>query len=46
MKKVTIASGDYLVSISTLLTIVSDVFMRYGTYPLMFIGRIYSSFFV
>ena len=37
MKKVTTACGDYLVYLHPL-TIVSNVFMRNGTYPLMFIG--------
>ena len=41
MKKVTAASGDYLVSFHPL-TIVSNVSMRNGTYPLMFIGWIYN----
>ena len=43
MKKVTAASGDNLVSKITPLTIVSNVFMRNGTYSLMFIGRVYNS---
>ena len=38
MKKVTAASGDYLVYFHPL-PIVSNIFMRNGTYPLMFIGR-------
>ena len=43
MKKVPTASGDYLVSIITpTLTIVSNIFMRNGTYPLMFTGRVYN----
>ena len=41
MKKVIAASGDF--SIFHLLMIVSNVFMRNGTYPLMFIGRVYNS---
>ena len=36
MKKVTAASDDYLVHFH-LLTIVSNIFMRNGIYPLMFI---------
>ena len=42
MKKVTTASGDYLVYFHPL-TIVFDLFMRNGTYPLIFIGRVYNS---
>ena len=42
MTKVTTANDDYLVYFH-LLTIVSNVFMRNGTYPLMFIGRVYNS---
>ena len=41
MKNVATASGDYLVYFHTL-TIVSNIFMRNGTYPLMFIGRVYN----
>ena len=41
-KKVTAASSDYLVYFYPL-TIVSNVFMRNGTCPLMFIGRVYNS---
>ena len=37
--------GDYLVSEIIPLTIVSNVFMRNGTYPLMFTGRVYKTFF-
>ena len=33
----------YLVSILPLLIIESNVFMRNGTYPLMFIGRVYNN---
>ena len=29
----------YLISVLTVLTIVSNIFMRNGTYPLIFIGR-------
>ena len=43
MKKVPIATGDYLVSKIIPLTIVSNISMRNGTYPLMFTGRIYNS---
>ena len=42
MKKVTSASDDYL-AYFTPLTIVSNVFMRNGTYSLMFKGRVYNS---
>ena len=38
MKKITAACGDYLVYFHPF-TIVPNVFMRNGTYPLMFIGR-------
>ena len=41
MKKVTAGGGDYLVYLYSL-TIVSNVIMRNGTYPLMFIGRVYN----
>ena len=41
MKRVTVASGDYIVYHHPF-TIVSNVFMRNGTYPLMFIGRVYN----
>ena len=47
MKKVPTTSGDYLVSLFLLptpgLTILSNEFMRNGTYPLMFIGRVYNT---
>ena len=39
MKKVSAVSGDFLVYFHPL-TIVSSIFMRNGTYPLMFIGRV------
>ena len=42
MKKVAVASGDYLVYLHPF-TLVSNVFMRNGTYPLMFIGWVYNS---
>ena len=42
MKKVPTASGDYSVSKWLTLTIVSDIFIRNGTYPLLFIGRVYN----
>ena len=38
MKKVFAASGDYFVYFHPL-TIVSNIFMRNKTYPIMFIGR-------
>ena len=43
MKKVTSARGDYLAYFNHL-TIVSNIFMRNGIYPLMFIGRVYNNF--
>ena len=42
MKKVTPASGDYLVYFHPPHKF-SNVFMRNGTYPLMFIGRVYNN---
>ena len=42
MKKVTAFNGDYLLYFHPL-TIVSNVIMRNGTNPLMFIGRVYNS---
>ena len=39
--KVTAESGDYIVYFHPL-TIVSNVFMRNGTYPLMSISRVYN----
>ena len=33
----------YLISILTHLIIVSNVFMKNGSYPLLFIGRVYNS---
>ena len=42
MKQVTIASSDYVVCFHHL-AIVSNIFMRNGTYPLMFIGRVYNT---
>ena len=42
MKKVTAASGDYLLCFHPL-TIVSNVFMRKGTYQFMFIDRLYNT---
>ena len=43
MKEFPTASGDYLVSIITLLTIASNIFMKNGTYQIMFISRVYNS---
>ena len=43
MKNVTAANGDYLVYFHPL-TIGSNILMRNGTYPLMFIGRVYNSY--
>ena len=42
MKKVTAASGDYLVYFHPS-QFVSNIFMRNCTYPLMFIGRVYNT---
>ena len=42
MKKEITTSSDYLVYFHPL-TIVSNIFMKNGTYPLMFIGRVYNS---
>ena len=36
--------GDDLISKNTHLTIVSNVFMRNGTHPLMFTGRVYNTY--
>ena len=43
MKKVTTTSHDLLVCIISHLTIVSNVFMRNGTYPWMITGRVYNN---
>ena len=43
MKKVTAASGEYLVYFHPLAK-VSNVFMNNGTYPLMFISRLYKTY--
>ena len=42
METVPTANGDYLVSFITHLTIVSNVFMKNGIYPLMFLGTAYN----
>ena len=42
MEKVTTASGDYIVYFHPLI-VVPNVFIRNGTYPLMFIGRVYNN---
>ena len=45
VKKVTAANGDNLVYFHPL-TIVSNLFMMKGTYPLMLIRRIYNKFLI
>ena len=42
MKKVTAATGNYIVYFQPL-TNMSNIFIRNGIYPLMFIGRVYNT---